>query len=76
MSTLGVIGTITAVAAAAVIGLAYGHKKEVFSKLGEGNILRKLEPVAETCHKWCSTAKTKSVEYWDKFKNFFKGKKD
>ena len=79
MSALGVVGVLTAVAATGVLALAYGHKKEVFKDLGDGklnDLLKKLGPAAETCHKWCSTAKTKCLECWEKITGFFKSKKN
>ena len=78
MSAIGIVGTLAAVSAAAVIGLAYAHKTDVIGKMSEGKVkdfLKKLKPATEKCDKWCTTVKTKSVEYWDKFKGFFKSKK-
>ena len=76
-SAIGVIGTLAGITAAAVIGLAYAHKTDVIGKMSEGKVktyLEKAKPVTEQCYKWCSSIKTKSVEYWDKFKGMFKGK--
>lgn len=77
MSAVGVIGSLAAVTAAAVIGLAYAHKTDVIGKMGEGkmkDLLKKIQPATEQCYKWCSSAKTKGTECWKKFIGMFKGK--
>lgn len=77
-STLGIIATLAGITVAGIVGLGYAHKTNALSKLNDGkvkDILSKLEPAGEKCHKWCSTVKTRSSEYADKIKNFFSGKK-
>ncbi len=78
MSALGVIGTLAAVSAAAVVGLAYTHKTGIIGKMKDGkfkDLLKKIEPATEQCYKWCKIAKDKGLEYWNKFIGMFKGKK-
>ena len=77
MSALGVIGTLAAVSAAAVVGLAYTHKTDVINKMGEGkmkDLLKKIEPATEKCYDWCKIIKDKGLEYWNKFIGMFKSK--
>jgi len=78
VSTAGVIGGLVALTAATIIGLGYAHKTNAFSKLKEGwmkDTIGKLEPASKKCHEWCTTAKTKSTECWNKIKDFFSSKK-
>ena len=68
-SAFGVIAGTAAVAALTIGGLAYAHKANAFGKLGEGKVkdlVKKLEPAAKKCHEWCTTAKNKSLECWNK----------
>ena len=77
MSTGGILATVVGLTATAIIGLGYAHKAKAFDKLGEGWVKKtigKLEPAGKKCHEWCSTAKTKGTEYWDKLKNMFSKK--
>ena len=77
-STLGVIGGLAALTATAIIALGYAHKTNVLGKMKEGrvkDVLKKIEPSAQKCHEWCSTAKTKGTELWGKVKNLFGSKK-
>ena len=68
-----------ALAATALIigGLGYAHKIDVLSKMKEGKakeLLSKIEPVAKTCHEWCSSAKVKGNECLEGVKKFFNSK--
>lgn len=77
MSTGGIIATVVGLTATAIIGLGYAHKAEVFNKMKDGKVkdlVLKLKPACEKCHEWCATAKTKSIECWDKLKNMFSKK--
>ena len=65
------------VAAGAIGGLGYLHKTEALSKITNKTAKEWLEKLkvntaTEKCYGWCSTAKTKGVEYLDKIKNLFK----
>lgn len=66
----------SAVAVATVAGLGKGYEPLV-AGLKDGkikNMVKKAEPAATKCKKWCNVIQAKSIEYWDKIKNSF-GKK-
>lgn len=71
-SMMGILLGGLTIGALAVGGLGYAHKTGFFQK---AEWLKKLEPAGKKCHEWCTTVKTKSIELWDKVKNFF-SKKD
>jgi len=76
-SPLVVIGSIAAFAAAAIGGLGIAHKNNVLSKINDGkfkNVLKKCEPAAQTCHKWCAAVKKFGINTRDKIAGVFKGK--
>ena len=70
----GMIG-FAGTAALVVGGLAYAHKSNAIGKLSDGwfkNIAKKAEPLAKGCYDFCTNAKTKCSECWDKVVKFFK----
>ena len=71
-SMMGILLGGLTIGALAVGGFGYAHKTGFFQK---AEWLKKLEPAGKKCHEWCGTVKTKSIELWDKVKNFF-SKKD
>lgn len=69
-----VIGGIALLTLVGIAGLGYAHKAEAFKKLGDGwmkKTIGKLEPAGQKCHEWCTKAKTKGTECWNKFKGIF-----
>lgn len=72
---IGVIGGLTLLTAASIVGLGYAHKTNILSKMKDGkfkDMLKKAEPAAKKCHEWCATVKTKGQEVWNKIQNVFK----
>ena len=74
-----IVGGLVLTGCAIVGGLGYTHKKELIKNMSDGKIkdlLMKLEPAGEKCHKWCSSIKNTGSEWWSKVKDFCGGKKD
>ncbi len=66
-----IIGLSVAIAAG-IIGLGKGFDPLV-KTLKDGkvkDIVKKAEPAAARCKEWCGSVQAKSIEYWDKIKDF------
>ena len=71
-----ILGSIVAIGAA-IAGMGYAHKTNVIGKMKDGkfkDILSKVDPILEKCHKWCSAVKKFGVNSWEKIKNLFSRK--
>lgn len=65
---------VLALGAAAMVGLGKLHNAKCIANLSDGWIKNSLETVTRGCDNACKFIKNKSIELWNKIKNF--GKKD